>query len=134
MFAGGGKECRKEGAWSGLSPVQKQELWMGLLLLSEDNPPVLRQRYSGKTIISLSWPEIASRQAAILAGDKLFSSAAGVASAQEVFLGEARRAFPRAPRSAAGRKLLLFRQLRSTSSAAPPPAESNFQIHFHVSK
>ena len=25
--------------WSGLSPVQKQELWRGLLLLSEDNPP-----------------------------------------------------------------------------------------------
>ena len=57
---------------------------------------------------SLSWPEIASRQAAILAGDKLFSTAAGRASVQEVFLGEARRAFPRAPRSAAGRKLFVF--------------------------
>ena len=51
-------------------------------------------------------------------GDKLFSTAAGVASVQEVFLGEARRAFPRAPRSAAGRKLLYWGAATNPAAAA----------------
>ena len=73
---------------------------------------------------SLFWPEIASRQAelAILAGNKLISTAAGGASVQEVFLGWQCEPPPELA-LADWRYLLRFRLLRPTSSAAPSPAE-----------
>lgn len=142
--------------WNWIFPVQKQELFGWLLLLPENIPSVPANLPKNKKKHRLGRGEkdiLAGKseplqELAFLAGDILFATAAGWASVQEVFLGEARRAFPRAPRSAAGRKLHWFRLLRSAGSAAPPgrktilpippratfPSFFSLQIHFLVSK
>ena len=75
---------------------------------------------------SLFWPEIASRQAAILAGDKLFSTAAGVASIQEDILGWQREP-PKELALADGRYLLYW-------GAPPNPAAAACYQHMLPSR